>query len=270
MPFAANTPAGNGRLAHDQERRGRVQFLQEHLFSVAAHGCRRFFLICWAIEYFPPGRKYSFLALRRAARISVRQKCRCGCIARIPGCLTRCLISRAGDSRLLSICTERSSIRTPECGVVAQTSIDHLRAYLRQYIPALANAPVLETRVCQYENTWNGDFLVDRHPEFENVWIAGGGSGHGFKHGPALGEYLSAANSAWRPGRTALFTLCKADRAKSGCLLEDDAAILIRPAGLLRFERIQRRCYNQKRSVRTKSSAVPPKMHVCNPPEMAR
>ena len=82
----------------------------------------------------------------------------------------------------------------PDTGmrVVPQSSVDHLRAYLRQYIPVLENAPVIETRVCQYENTWNGDFLVDRHPGFENVWIAGGGSGHGFKHGPALGEYLSA------------------------------------------------------------------------------
>jgi sarcosine oxidase len=81
----------------------------------------------------------------------------------------------------------------PDSGMrtVAQTSVDALRAYLRQHIPALANAPVLETRVCQYENTWNGDFLVDRHPGFDNVWIGGGGSGHGFKHGPALGEYLS-------------------------------------------------------------------------------
>jgi sarcosine oxidase len=81
----------------------------------------------------------------------------------------------------------------PDTGmrVVAQTSIDHLRGYLRQHIPSLEHAPVLETRVCQYENTWNGDFLIDRHPEMESVWIAGGGSGHGFKHGPALGEYLS-------------------------------------------------------------------------------
>ena len=81
----------------------------------------------------------------------------------------------------------------PDTGmrVVTQASVDHLRAYLRQHIPVLENAPVIETRVCQYENTWNGDFLVDRHPDFENVWIAGGGSGHGFKHGPALGEYLS-------------------------------------------------------------------------------
>jgi monomeric sarcosine oxidase len=81
----------------------------------------------------------------------------------------------------------------PESGsrLVAPESVDHLRAYLREHVPALAVAPVVETRVCQYENTWNGDFLIDRHPGFENVWLAGGGSGHGFKHGPAVGEYLS-------------------------------------------------------------------------------
>ena len=45
--------------------------------------------------------------------------------------------------------------------------------------------------MCQYENTSNGDFLIDRHPQLENVWFAGGGSGHGFKHGPALGEYVA-------------------------------------------------------------------------------
>jgi monomeric sarcosine oxidase len=81
----------------------------------------------------------------------------------------------------------------PDTGmrVVGELSLDHLRAYLRQHIPVLQAAPVIETRVCQYENTWNGDFLIDQHPGFENVWIAGGGSGHGFKHGPALGEYLT-------------------------------------------------------------------------------
>ncbi|HZD07875.1 MAG TPA: FAD-dependent oxidoreductase, partial [Candidatus Limnocylindrales bacterium] len=84
--------------------------------------------------------------------------------------------------------------------VVGESSITQLREYLRQYIPQLEHAPVLETRVCQYENTWNGDFLIDRHPQFENVWIAGGGSGHGFKHGPALGEYLSGRILHGTPG----------------------------------------------------------------------
>ena len=81
----------------------------------------------------------------------------------------------------------------PDTGmrVVSEQSVAQLRIYLRDHIPALRDAPIIETRVCQYENTANGDFLIDRHPELENVWIVGGGSGHGFKHGPAVGEYVS-------------------------------------------------------------------------------
>lgn len=71
-------------------------------------------------------------------------------------------------------------------------SINAARAWLRRRIPALADAPLVESRVCQYENTSNGDFLIDRHPDFKNVWIVGGGSGHGFKHGPAVGEYAAS------------------------------------------------------------------------------
>jgi len=66
------------------------------------------------------------------------------------------------------------------------------RHYVGRRFPALKNALIAETRVCQYENTSNGDFLIDRHPEMPNVWLAGGGSGHGFKHGPAFGEHLAA------------------------------------------------------------------------------
>ncbi|MDR7099800.1 monomeric sarcosine oxidase [Lysobacter niabensis] len=68
--------------------------------------------------------------------------------------------------------------------------IAHAREFLARRFPALAAAPLLKAEVCQYENTWNGDFVIDRHPAFDNVWIAGGGSGHGFKHGPAVGAYL--------------------------------------------------------------------------------
>ena len=67
-----------------------------------------------------------------------------------------------------------------------------VREYLRKRVPLLADAPVTETRVCQYENTSNGDFLIDRHPDLKNIWLVGGGSGHGFKHGPAVGEYVAA------------------------------------------------------------------------------
>jgi glycine/D-amino acid oxidase-like deaminating enzyme len=66
-----------------------------------------------------------------------------------------------------------------------------VRKYIARRFPALKEAPIVETRVCQYENSSNGDFLIDRHPEMENVWFVGGGSGHGFKHGPAVGAYVT-------------------------------------------------------------------------------
>ena len=76
--------------------------------------------------------------------------------------------------------------------VAGSEGLAEVRRYLARRVPELQNAPVNESRVCQYENTSNGDFLIDRHPEFENVWLVGGGSGHGFKHGPFVGEYVTA------------------------------------------------------------------------------
>jgi sarcosine oxidase len=75
--------------------------------------------------------------------------------------------------------------------IVSAEAAEAARKYVAWRFPALRDAPIVETRVCQYENTSSGDFLIDRHPEMENVWFAGGGSGHGFKHGPALGEYVT-------------------------------------------------------------------------------
>jgi sarcosine oxidase len=74
--------------------------------------------------------------------------------------------------------------------IVSPVMTELVRKYVARRFPALKDAPIVETRVCQYENTSSGDFLVDRHPEMENVWFAGGGSGHGFKHGPSVGEYV--------------------------------------------------------------------------------
>lgn len=68
---------------------------------------------------------------------------------------------------------------------------EQARRYVARRFPALQDAPIVESRVCQYENTSSGDFLVDRHPANENIWFVGGGSGHGFKHGPAMGEYVA-------------------------------------------------------------------------------
>jgi sarcosine oxidase len=75
--------------------------------------------------------------------------------------------------------------------LVSEESANWARNFVAHRFPGLKDSPIVETRVCQYENTSNGDFLIDRHPEISNVWFAGGGSGHGFKHGPAFGEYTA-------------------------------------------------------------------------------
>jgi len=84
--------------------------------------------------------------------------------------------------------------------LVRPESLKRIREKLVARFPALKDAPLVESRVCQYENSSSGDFLLDRHPAMDNVWIAGGGSGHGFKHGPAVGEYL--AGRILNPART--------------------------------------------------------------------
>ena len=58
--------------------------------------------------------------------------------------------------------------------------------------PGMAFASLLDARVCPYENTPDQHFILDRHPEAGNTWILGGGSGHGYKHGPAVGERAAA------------------------------------------------------------------------------
>jgi len=91
--------------------------------------------------------------------------------------------------------------------IVSAAGLDEVRRCLARRLPALKDAPVTETRVCQYVNTANGDFLIDRHPEFDNVWLVGGGSGHGFKHGPVVGEYVAARVTGSTEGIEPRFSL---------------------------------------------------------------
>jgi len=78
-----------------------------------------------------------------------------------------------------------------EARLVDGAVVARARDYLKRRFPDLAKAPVVHARVCQYENSWNSDLLIDRHPGFDDVWLVGGGSGHGFKLGPAVGRYVA-------------------------------------------------------------------------------
>ena len=74
---------------------------------------------------------------------------------------------------------------------ISQDHLKFAREYMGFRFPGMKNAPLQEARVCQYEQTPDSHFIIDRHPESERVWLVAGGSGHGFKHGPALGEMVA-------------------------------------------------------------------------------
>lgn len=83
------------------------------------------------------------------------------------------------------------------------------RAYIAARFPALADAPIMESRVCQVDDANTTNFLIDRHPDFDNVYLAFAGGGHGFKHGPMVGHYVAdmVAGRALDPQARALFEL---------------------------------------------------------------
>jgi sarcosine oxidase len=76
---------------------------------------------------------------------------------------------------------------------VAGTTEPDVRSYLARRFPALADAPLNEGRCCRYELSADSNFIAARHPGHTRTWIVGGGSGHGFKHGPALAERVADA-----------------------------------------------------------------------------
>jgi monomeric sarcosine oxidase len=99
----------------------------------------------------------------------------------------------AVDGRGMKLAPDRyGPVFDPSHGerIVDPESVRLARRYLARRFPELVDAPVVETRVCQYETTPDTHFVIDRHPAFDNVWLVGGGSGHGFKHGPVIGRYV--------------------------------------------------------------------------------
>ena len=88
---------------------------------------------------------------------------------------------------------ERGELFDPTHGdrISNEQVLKKARKFLAHRFPGLKDAPLVESRVCPYENSPDGNFLFDHHPEASNLFFLGGGSGHGFKHGPALGELVS-------------------------------------------------------------------------------
>jgi len=98
------------------------------------------------------------------------------------------------ESRGFKIAHDKHGARfDPDAGdrQITAVGLEDVRGYLARRFPALTSRPLVEARVCQYENSSNGDLLIDRHPKWPNLFLVGAGSGHGFKHGPAVGRYAA-------------------------------------------------------------------------------
>jgi len=75
--------------------------------------------------------------------------------------------------------------------VVYENDFENLRKFLKESIPSLTYDPIVYTRRCCYTDTLDGHFWIDNHPEIKGLTIGSGGSGHGFKMGPLIGEMIS-------------------------------------------------------------------------------
>jgi len=73
----------------------------------------------------------------------------------------------------------------------SEAALAEIIAFRDRRFPLLRGAALIGAEVCQYENSSNGDFLIDFHPDMPNVLLVGGGSGHGFKHGPEVGRHAA-------------------------------------------------------------------------------
>ena len=110
-------------------------------------------------------------------------------------------------------------------------------AFRDRRFPLLAGAPLTEARVCQYENSSNGDFLIDRHPRWRTSLLVGGGSGHGFKHGPAVGRYAAARLFGSGQARAALLPRHQGARPRTAKCISRSAAVAGRPAAAPSMDR---------------------------------
>ena len=75
--------------------------------------------------------------------------------------------------------------------VTDPSTVARCRRYLATRFPELADSVITDQKVCQIVNTPDRHFIIDRHPDHENLVLVTGGSGHLYKHGPVLGEFVA-------------------------------------------------------------------------------
>ncbi len=109
----------------------------------------------------------------------------------VPGCTGWPALPH--DSRGFRIRTGGDRSGDPDASVrwVPEDRHDRPREILSKFFPELAEGIINETRACHYTSTVSRNFIIDTHPDLDNVWLCGGGQAESFKQGPVLGEYIA-------------------------------------------------------------------------------
>ena len=157
---AARRPRGGSRSSRSDDGRACPPTRSS---SPADPGCRRCFRTCSAIGSFRRARRSSTSARPPETRGSRRRRCRSGWTS--PRRSTACRPRERAASRSRPTGTGRPF--DPDSGErrVTAAGVAAAREFVARRFPALRDAPLVASEVCQYENTSNGDFLIDRHPD---------------------------------------------------------------------------------------------------------
>ncbi len=99
------------------------------------------------------------------------------------------------EAKVVKVAHHGNAVEPPPSGelVVTDALTAGLRRFLESRLPALAGSRVVSTRLCPYCDTQDEDFWIDADPDRSGLVVASGGSGHGMKFAPVLGEAIAAA-----------------------------------------------------------------------------
>ncbi|CZT43064.1 related to fructosyl amino acid oxidase [Rhynchosporium secalis] len=93
------------------------------------------------------------------------------------------------SSKKITTSLPKTAYDDPDLWVPHEGESDCRKA-LREMIPWLAERPFAKSKICWYTDTPKGDFIITYHPEFEGLFLATGGSGHGYKFLPVIGDCI--------------------------------------------------------------------------------
>nr|POF03825.1 l-pipecolate oxidase [Quercus suber] len=96
---------------------------------------------------------------------------------------------RHAEGERITVSLPRTKTDDPSLQIPKEAQ-DACRDFLAKTIPTLANREWVNTRICWYTDTPDGNWLIDYHPRYENLFIATGGSGHGYKFLPVIGDRI--------------------------------------------------------------------------------